>query len=330
MKSLSALRGIRYAALAFSIGLSLARPAGAQEPAPAQPAQEAPATADPAQPPAKLNIAALLSNPVTANEDFRYLYVRRSWLAGQGGRVDAFEQIADEFGAKGAYFSAIELLWFADKLTSDQTRQAAYQEKSRGWLAQAEEANKLVQEGLQIFASGQRYDAIKKFYDAVKQNPYLEKAHYQIANTHFLIFLQEQTRSETEIPISVREKIFRLSFEQLQYTIAIDPLYYDAFYLLSNIREILADDKEFAAQSQDLTNRAVDYRAMVLPPLEQIETGKRDASLFDDLGKGFETVGILDYAVFAYQAALVHGSTNPETQQRLDNLVRTYFTPPSQ
>lgn len=289
---------------------------------------EKPAGAAPAEAPAgpKTSPDVLLSNPIPGREEFKYLYLRRTWLAGQGGKIEAFEQLAEEFASKGAYFSAVELLWFADKLTTDPAKQAVYQTKSQQWVQMSQETDRIVEEGLQIFAAGQRYDAIKKFYEAIKLNPYCEKAHYQVANTHFLIFIQEQARSETEIPMPVREKIFRLAYEQLQYTIAIDPMFYDAFYLLSNIREILADDKEFLAASQVFTNRAMEYRNEVLPPLEQIETGSRDHQLFADLGKGFETVGIFDYAVFCYQIAISKGNSDPDVQQRLAKLLQSYFT----
>lgn len=318
----------RFASLLF-LAVNLGFHSGALAQAGGAP-QQPPAGAAPAQPPEaqkkKSDANLLLSSPIPVQEEFKYLYLRRSWLAGQGTKLDAFESVAEEFAAKGAYFSAVEVLWFADKITDDPTKKTAYQVTMRQWLKLAEPTNQIVEEGLQLFAGGKRQEAIAKFYAAIKANPYCEKGHYQIANTHFLIFLQEREKSEQPIPIPVREKIFRLAYEQLQYTIAIDPLYYDAFYLLSSIREIIPDDPEFTQKSQPLTDRAAAYRGEVLGAMQKVEDGGRDAPLFEALGKGFESVAIMDYAVFAYRIAQLKGSKDPDIAKRLDGLMTEYFS----
>ena len=67
----------------------------------------------------------LLVNPADRDPLYKALGERRVWLAMQSGALADFEKVAGEFKSMGAYYSALELLFFADKIATDpQTRQS--------------------------------------------------------------------------------------------------------------------------------------------------------------------------------------------------------------
>ncbi len=268
----------------------------------------------------KLNLSALLADPIPSKAEFKYLIERRRWLAGREGDPADFENLADEFAKRGAFFSATELLWFADKMTRDSAKQADYQKRMREWLKLAESANKLAEEGQQLCSSGRTEEGLDRFAAAIKMNPYCEKARYQWSNARFHLFLDAAASAKGPLPLDEREKLFRLIYEQLHCALAIDPILYDAHALLGSAREMIPDDREFLAQTQSLTDRAVKFRNEVIPPMDKIEQGERDPALFQSLGESLEGVGILDYAVFAYQTALKLGSREAKAIQHLHQL----------
>lgn len=127
------------------------------------------------------------------------------------------------------------------------------------------------------------------------------------------------------MPAELRVKLFRTLYEHLTCTIAIDPMYYDAYYLLGSIREVLPDAKEFLVATEGLTAKALTFHNEVLPVMELIEQGKREPELFEQLGAGLEGVGVMDYAVFSYRAAILRGSKNPEVPKHMEAIIQKYF-----
>src|SRR6185295_2471577 len=57
----------------------------------------------------------LLADPAPRIAALRWLDERRAWLAQKDPKLSDFEQVADDFELRGAYYSAVEILWFAEK-----------------------------------------------------------------------------------------------------------------------------------------------------------------------------------------------------------------------
>lgn len=329
-------RQCRRAALAGAFALAGALAAAQGLPPSTLPPKDAPpAQGDPAADAAAaegqlIDTDKLLANPVLGKPEFRQLYGRRRDLVISPMAPADFERTAKDLAAKGAHFSAIEILWFAEKLPVDQAKRDAYQAQMKKWIAEAGAANKIVDEGEQLFAGGRIKEALARYKAALDANPFCERAHYAAANANFLIYMKENGAKETLPPLQERARLFRLIYDRLACAIAIDPILYDAYYLLSSARETLSDDPGFLEASQPFTNRASAFRAQVVPVMDQVENGDRDPRVLHELGKGFEEVGVLDYAVFAYKLALERGSKNPETAQRMNELVEKLRGPKKQ
>lgn len=296
-----------------------------QAPPQGQPQGQPPAGAEARPTPVGLNIKLLLSNPVFGREEFKYLYLQRRWLARQGGSIDAFEKVARDFAQRGALFSGIELLWFAEKMTGDEAKRAALQTQMRQWTAEAAKTEQIVEEAQQLASSKQYEQALDRLYAALKLNSYSEKAHYQLARVHMSVYQEKAGQSEKLIPAASREKVFRIIYEPLNYTLAIDPIFYDAYLAMSNLRELFPDQPQFLLETQSLTERALRFRNEVIPPLESLERNGRDAAQMQKFGAALESTGIVDYAIFAYQTALHLGSTDPAVAEKVNKLVGTYF-----
>ena len=131
------------------------------------------------------------------------------------------------------------------------------------------------------------------------------------------------------IPFEHRVAMFRMAYEHLSYAIAIDPIHYDSYYALSSVRGMISENIEFLKRTQALTERALRFRIEVLVPLDRIDQGGRDAELFVTLGEGFETIGLFDYAVFAYRCAGFQGADDSEIGPRIDKLIAEHFRAPS-
>lgn len=295
-------------------------------------AQDAPAPAPPADAAApaedtavEVDLKALLSNPIPAHKEFKYLYQRRSWLAANCDDPMNFQVLAQEFAERGAYFSAIELAWFAEKLTDDPAIREGLQTRMNTWLQATTPTNDSIEKARQLFDAGKSKEALEELLNVITENPYAERAHYELANVQFRVYLQQAISFENLMPVDMRAKLFRVLFEHLTFTIAIDPLYYDAYYLLGSIREMLPDSTEFLLATENLTDKALTFNNEVVPIMELLEEGRRDPELFQKFGAGLEAVGVMDYAVFAYGCAIARGSKDPEVPKRRDALIQKYF-----
>lgn len=294
----------------------------APAPAPAQPAD---ATAPAEDPAVEVDLKALLSNPIPAHKEFKYLYQRRSWLAANCDDPMNYQVLAQEFAERGAYFSAIELAWFAEKMTDDAAIRERLQSRMNTWLKAASPINDRVEQARQLFDAGKSKEALEALLNVIQEHPYAERAHYELSNVQFRVYLQQAISFEHLMPVDMRAKLFRVLYEHLTFTIAIDPLYYDAYYLLGSIREMLPDAKEFLLATEDLTQKALTFNNEIVPIMELIEAGNHDPELFQKFGAGLEAVGVMDYAVFAYGCAIARGSKDPEVPKRRDALIQKYF-----
>ncbi len=323
----SAFPRLRRTALVSSAIFSLGMMAFAQPPNPPAAEGEKKSEAAPGDRVVnlKVDVAQLLANPIPAKEDFKYLYQRRRWLAANADNPANFEKLADELAEKGAYFASIELLWFADKMVDDQKKREAYQTKMKEWIEAGEEVNKMVEQGEQLAAAGRGKEALDLFTQAVKKNKYAERAHYQLANTFFRVYLDRAVEQENLMPLETRVKLFRNIYEEALMTLSIDPLFYDAHYVLGSARELLPDQPDFLVQTQPFSDRALKFRDEVIPALKTLEEGGREPETLVEFGAGLEAAGVPDYAVFAYQAALKRGSKDASLPGRIRALMEKYF-----
>lgn len=268
---------------------------------------------------------ALLANPVNDRTEFRDLYELRSWLAGQAGAQEALIEVADNFTERGAWYSAVEILWFAEKLTNDEEARARHHKRMSELMKKIAKRDASVEDARQMFAAGRRGEAIDSLRLLLQISPYSEKGHYELARMLMDRFEDDDLEAAEPIGLETRARIFRTAFEHLNFAIAIDPFYYDAHYLLANLRSILHDDAEFLVRTQFLSDRALYFRNHVVGPMEAIEGGDLSPALLAELAEAMESIGILDYAVFAYQTAMFRGSDDPAVLERLKHLVDTYF-----
>ncbi len=268
---------------------------------------------------------ALLANPINDRAEFRDLYELRSWLAAQGGAQEALLNIVDNFAERGAWYSAVEILWFAEKLTDNEDARSNHHKRMGELMEKNAKRDAAVEDARQMFAAGRRSEAIDSLRLMLQISPYSEKGHYELARMLLDRFEDDDLAAGEPIGLEARAGIFRTAFEHLNFAIAIDPFYYDAHYLLANLRSILHDDAEFLVRTQFLSDRALYFRNHVVGPLEAIEGGDLSPAPLAELAEAMESIGILDYAVFAYQTAMFRGSDDPAVLERLKHLVDTYF-----
>ena len=63
----------------------------------------------------RLDLDRLLADPVSGRPDFEWLRARRDWLARRGEKPEDFDKVAAELEKRGAFYPALEVLWFAEK-----------------------------------------------------------------------------------------------------------------------------------------------------------------------------------------------------------------------
>src|SRR5262245_42125451 len=101
---------------ALTVQFAAAR-AWAQPPGPAQTAApRVPVIFDkPTSETLPMSLDALLADPAATDPDLRWLNEQRAALARKDPNLDDFENVAKAMESKGAYYSAVEILWFAEK-----------------------------------------------------------------------------------------------------------------------------------------------------------------------------------------------------------------------
>ena len=139
--------------------------------------------------------------------------------------------------------------------------------------------------------------------------------------------MKEEAQDDALLEPALRASIFRICYQYYHYTLAIDPLYADAWYQLNVIRTILADFKDFVLNSQDdLTQRGLDFRAEVLPAMSKLDDGDRSPKALMDAANGFEKVGLIPYAIYACQAVLAQSGVDKQSandaRAKIDTLLK--------
>ena len=246
----------------------------------------------------------LLADPVAGRPEFQFLRERRQWLARQGGKPGTFQKVAGEFVERGAYYPAVELLWFAEKLSLSDEQREALKERMKQVLVQTGRLEAEADLAVQLWGGGRRSEAIAKLQDLARQHPYCEKAHYQLAYLTYKDYQEREEKNKGLLPLAERRKIFRLCYEEFLLTLAIDPLYKEAWDQLNMLRALLPEDRPFLVATNPITQHALDFMNEVLPPMTLLDKGDRSVETLTKAGEGFETVGLHEYAVYAWQAAL--------------------------
>lgn len=269
----------------------------------------------------RLNVDALLADPTDGDEGLAYLAERRVSFVRNFDDPDLRAEAPRELAEAGYFFSAVELAWFAEKLTEDEAASNEIQEQMRAWNDSSIRLEAAVDHARQMRLADRFQDALNVLDKAVKENPFSENAHYELARTMHMLFEMDQARTNDLPSIEIRIPIFRSAYKHYLTAIRLDPLHYDAIYHLSRLRDIFPDNEEFIKKTQSLTERAYNFQAHLVPALEAIEGGGRDPELFEDLGYGFETVGNATYAIISYKVAIARGSTNALTAEALARLL---------
>jgi hypothetical protein len=306
-RSLGALAGLLFLASLGIIPHAAAAPATtpADQPTSGSVPEEVRAVDPPASAPApQFDLDLLLADPVAAKPRFQYLIDRRSWLARQGGSVEAFEQVAADFARRGAHYSALELLWFAERIVSDPERRQRLTDRMRELSALTTAAEAKVEIASQLWSAGKPTEAIAYLRQIIGEQPYCERAHYELGFYFYQGYIIEEIRHEDLIEPLQRAKIFRVCYEQFMITLAIDPLYDDGYYYLNLIRGILPDYQALLNRTNDMSMRSLTFRSLVLPPMSKMEEGARDRPTLLAAAEGLEQVGLYAYAVYTIQAAL--------------------------
>lgn len=267
-----------------------------------------------------LDLDLLLEDPIAIHEDFQSLRDRLGQLARDGRTPSDFEAAAEELAADGVYTTAIELLWFAEQMAADETVAAGYRDRMRTWTQAAMAAESVVDEGGQLYVAGRRPESIETFLRALEINPFSERAHFRLADAWRRIYQEEYGNDSSLPPLEIRVRVFRDAYEHYALALAIDPLFYDAYYGMSELRGLFPDNQEFLLRTQDLTQRALDFRGELLPVLRTIEDGKAVGGTYVQLGEAFEVLGAFEYAVFAYQCALQLEPKRTDIAARLEKL----------
>jgi hypothetical protein len=273
-----------------------------------------------------LDLNKLLANPIADQDPFFKLLERRRWLAHQNGDPATFAGVADEFDAMGAYYPAIELLWFAEKLTDNPARREAFNARM---LEIKEKHSKNLErvEGAKEAWAAEPFRAIDELKLITVEQPYNEIAHYQLGYHTWLAFLAQEEATDGTLDLDLRARLFRVCYAAFVRTIVIDPLYNDAYYQLNQVRAILAaDNPDFTRVTAPLTERALTFRTETVPALAAIDDGDRSAAAFVRAAEALDAAGQYAYAAYSCQTALAHAADNPqltiELKEKLDTLLR--------
>lgn len=268
-----------------------------------------------------IDVAALLADPLARRPDLRQLTIRRQWLARQEGRIEAFEQVAEEFEKLGAHYAAVEMLWFAEKLTQDPAERSRLAERMRAILEEVQPLYREVDAAVQLWGSGKQTEALEKLYELTRLRPYNEKAYYQLGYLSFQAYLAQERSQLKLIDVEERAKVFRVCYERFMYTLAIDPLYSDAWYQLNLLRGVLPDHHEFIQKTQWMSERAATFQGSVLPAVGNLDGGERSFEAYVLAGGALEEVELFPMAIYLYQAALPL-APDEEARERLEDRMK--------
>lgn len=130
--------------------------------------EESAATDPPSNP---LDLDQLLEDPVPNHPEFLKLRNRLIRLSEEGRTPSDFQAAAGELASAGAYTTAIELLWFAQQMESDESVSKEYGDQMRSWAQAAKGAESLADEAGQLFLAGRKPEAIETFLRVIEAHP---------------------------------------------------------------------------------------------------------------------------------------------------------------
>lgn len=265
-----------------------------------------------------LDVDLLLSDPVRDLPPFQSLRQRMRELASGEGSPEAFRAAAEDLASDGIYAAAIQVLWFGSKMVDDEAKAASYSKRMKVWARAALPADELIEEGQQLQVADRNKEAIETYLRAVAAHPFNERAHFSLADAWRSVYLEEYGDDLALAPLEIRVRLFRDAYVHYRLALEIDPLFYDAHYGLSELRDLFPDNHEVLLKTQFLTQRALDFRGEVLPVLGALEQGETNAATFEQLGDGLTALGESEYAVFAWRCALKFGASEEEIGPRIE------------
>lgn len=279
---------------------------------------ESTATANP------LDVDLLLEDPVRDLPPFQSIRDRLRQLA-MGERSPAsFESVAEGLAADGVYTAAIQVLWFASKMSVGEAGADEYARRMRVWNKAASAADELIEQGEQLQIAGRSREAIEAYLRAIESAPFNERAHFRLADAWRRVYRDEYGDQPNPAPLEIRVRLFRDAYVHFRLALELDPLFYDARYGLSELRDLFPDNRQVLLETQPFTQQALDFRAEVLPVLDEIEKGEESADTFNRLAEGLETIGASEYSVFAWQCALELGAPREEIAPRIEGILSNF------
>jgi hypothetical protein len=249
-------------------------------------------------------INSLIEDPLAAQPEAADLIRRRIWLAHQGANLDAFRQVATEFEVMGAHYASTELLWFAVRLIPLGKQQDAIVATMNNLLEQSQAPDEELDKIEQLWGAGRTNRAINDLKALSREYPFNEKPHFYLARFYYEQYLAHEKTRVALMARDLRIKFFKICYQQLMLTLALDPLYEDAYYYLGRIRDLLHDEQRFLEQTQWMSSQGLDFRVKLRPAFTRLQDGEFNAENYLEAGEGFEGVGVYPYAVYSYQAAL--------------------------
>ncbi len=321
MNGLNRRLGIGLIVLAIAL---LAPAPGAQESAPArrpdppisgqQAFDSVPEAAAPSDgPPAPTH--PLLAPVEAGAPELAWLQERRRWLAHQPADVAVYRQVAEQLAERKAWFPAIEILWFAEKIAQDAATREALNRRMVELEGQTREVGQRIDTAVQLWGAGHQPDALATLQKIRDEYPYAEQAYYHsglLLNQTYQQQVGKAEEAEQLPPLEIRRQLFQVIHRLLASTILIDPLFYDAYYQLSLLRSLMPDDAEFVRQSDVLSQRAMTFYSQLMPAMEVLDGGDRSAAALARAAEAFTQIGAGEYAVYAWQAALAQPDITPE------------------
>jgi hypothetical protein len=252
-----------------------------------------------------LNLQKLLADPLAERPELRWLQERRAWAARQATGPTQLEQVAKEFEAKQAYYPALEMLWLAEKMTTDENQRKQYNDQMRELQKKSASTEQDVDAAEQMWKGGKPLEALEQLNTIIKAHPYSELAYYKAGFLYAQSYHSEAAKSEKLIVPSLRVKLFRLCYEMFACTLVIDPLYVEAYEQLNMSREMLSDQPKFLQQTNVLSQVALNFRTGAQPALARLDNGDRSAATLAATADGLLEANQTAYAALLYRAALL-------------------------
>lgn len=256
----------------------------------------------------EIDVDSLIYDPIGEKPEIASVAAIRTELARSDSGVADFEAAAEKLVNVRAWYSALGLLWWAEKMDNDPDVRERLNASMLECLKHDRETDDDVDMAMQLEAAGRPDRALQNLIEIRTREPLNAQTHYYIGKLQFGGFLTEQDRATTAgLDTGLRARLFRICYCEYNYALAIDPLYMDARDGLSTLRMVFSDHPEFLVRTNILTERAADFRSDAAPVIGRIENGDRSPQTLAEAGDGLMKGGVADYAIFAWRAALIQG-----------------------